>query len=95
MKIENNSLNDLHKVIEGSNEHGDFYLSSEVVEYLKSKGQLESLEDLSFYSVPETGDWEISAHPPSGVPGQIASVIFAVSGKFYLQDDKIICRLLD
>ena len=93
MQIE--ALNDVYKVVQPS--LGDFYLGSEVVEYLKRVGRFESLEDLEFYAIVKTGDWEITdSPPPSSNIRTVASLIWNVGGKFHpLQDGKMVCGLSD
>jgi len=91
MKIEHDLVEDLYKVIDSSLELDEIYLSSEILQYLENQEKLKFLEDMLFSVSLPNNSWEISDTIPTGIPGEIASIIFRVEGIVQRRNDKIVC----
>lgn len=94
MRIQFDSSTGRAKVIDHTLESKEVYLDGMVLQDLESKGKLNSFEQMNFLINLNIRRWEISDPIPFGTPGTLASVIFAIGGNVYEeQNSSVICTL--
>lgn len=91
MRIEHDLAQDLYKVVDPSLELDEIYLTSEILQYLESQGQLEFLEDMIFSISRSDNSWTILGPIPTGTPGTLASFVFFVMGTIQPINNKVVC----
>lgn len=94
MKIEIDSSSGMARVVDTLPKSNDTYLSKDVVDNLRDRGILDSLEQMNFTINSPQRIWEIASEPPSGNPKAIASILIRIHGSLIRDDSgNEICRL--
>lgn len=92
MEIEINNLNGEAKIVDPGLGCKDFYLTKEVVSFLRNRGVLNRLENMKFILDASRNLWEISDEPPIGRHGTVASILFSMRGTVdSSRNDRVVC----